>query len=67
MSKINNAIMENENLTTDEKIFMMSNSYFFLDNKEYINIDKLIRKLKKLNKEKNYAKKKWCTQKRRIA
>ena len=51
LSIINNAIMENENLTTDEKIFMMSNSYFFLDNKEYINIDKLIRKLKKLKIE----------------
>ena len=48
LSKINNAIMENENLTTDEKIFMMSNSYIFIDNKEYINIDKLIRKITKL-------------------
>ena len=34
--------MENENLTTDEKIFMMSNSYFFLDNKNIKNTKHVI-------------------------
>lgn len=51
LSRINTSIMENDNLTLDEKIFMMSNSYFFLDNKEYIDIDKLTKKLKNLKIE----------------
>lgn len=45
ISRINFSITNNDNLSNDEKIFMTSNSYFFLDNKEYIDLDALTDRL----------------------
>ena len=45
LSRINFAIANNNNLSNEEKIFMTSNSFFFLDNKEYIDINSLIDRL----------------------
>ena len=51
LSKINKAITNNNNLSNEEKIFMISNSFFFLDNKEYINFESLINRLKSIRIE----------------
>lgn len=45
LSKINSAIANNNNLSNEEKVFMTSNSFFFLDNKEYIDLDSLVDRL----------------------
>ncbi len=45
LSKINSAIANNNNLSNEEKVFMTSNSFFFLDNKEYIDLNSLVDRL----------------------
>ena len=51
LSKISKAITSNNNLSKEEKVFMIANSFFFLDNKEYIDLESLISRLETIRIE----------------